>query len=153
MERWVLCRVSKLTQVATGGVFSGISGPKGCHHPSSMGEESKSLSLPDISQLLESSVLVFSLPSVCWADPLFLLVTVCFYGSLSTGEEEVLGILHISFQVWCWIPTGATKGSEDTTALPSPLSCPTTEPQSPNQAPWLARNSSWFPLKNRPVEC
>lgn len=148
IERWVLYRASKLPQIATGSVFSGLSGPKGYWIPYSMGEESKFLSLPDISQLLEILCTGILLTCVCWANPSLFTVRICFYGSLHLGKKEDLGISMSLFGCGAGFPLEpATKGSEDITALPCPLSCTPTEPQSPNRDPQLASNSSWLPKK------
>lgn len=120
MERWVLYRESKLPQVAAGSVFSGLSGPKGYWIPYSMGEESKFLSLPDISQFLEILCTSILLTSVCWANPLSFPIRICFYGSLPLGKKEDLGISMSLFGCGAGFPLEpATKGSEDITALPA----------------------------------
>ena len=69
-------------------------------------------SFPSISSYWKS-LLGPSLLSVCGATPLLLLATICFNGTLCTGEEEGLGVqatccFHVSLGVG-WTPTEPSR--------------------------------------------
>lgn len=91
MEKLVLCRVSKLTQVVGDSIFPHLSGCKSSHFHSLMWDQSPFLSFPHIFQWME---ILFAeiLPSLhLLGQYAFFQVKICLYWTLYAGEEEDSG--------------------------------------------------------------
>lgn len=123
MGMLVLWRVAKPTQVVVGSDFSGLSGPQDYHFPS-----------PFLFQVFysywKSYLLGSSLPSVCWTNPLFLLVMTSFYETLYMGEED-LGIqAECCFHVCLWV--GGLDTHQELTRGPKTSHSSLSSPLHPN---------------------